>query len=258
VPRAVYSREFFEALPRTSTPSAEVIVPYLCELLEPRSVVDVGCGVGAFLEQFVKCGVGDYLGIDSRHVHRDALRFPEGHLLVHDLSQPLTLDRQFELVVCLEVAEHIPAASASTFVESLTRLGAMVLFSAAIPGQGGDGHLNEQWPNYWAETFTRYGYVAADVLRSVIWDNEAVAYWYAQNSLLYVRPEVLETNQALAGAVREKPAMPLAVVHPRFYATLNDPHEVARRVRPAVRTLVQRRSERLRRALTRTRVGGGT
>jgi hypothetical protein len=82
-------------------------------------------------------------------------------------------------------------------VEDLTRHGSLVMFSAAIPSQGGENHLNEQWPSYWADLFAAKGYVAVDCLRRRIWDDERVAFWYAQNLVLYVTPERLEQLPAL-------------------------------------------------------------
>jgi 2-polyprenyl-3-methyl-5-hydroxy-6-metoxy-1,4-benzoquinol methylase len=65
------------------------------------------------------------------------------------LIQPLDLEKEFDLVVSLEVAEHLPASAADQFVNTLVKHGKKILFSAAIPGQGGQDHLNEQWPDYW-------------------------------------------------------------------------------------------------------------
>ena len=82
-----------------------------------------------------------------------------------DLTHPLQLDRQFDLVLSLEVAEHIPAGRAATFIDSLVRHGDAILFSAAIPRQGGEQHINCQWPSWWAELFTQRGYQTFDLVR---------------------------------------------------------------------------------------------
>src|SRR5205085_11975533 len=103
-----------------------------------------------------------------------------------DLREPFELPRTFDLAVSLEVAEHLPASSASAFVESLTRLAPAVLFSAAVPHQGGWNHLNEQWPQYWAEIFARHGFFPVDCLRERFWDRPNVRWWYAQNMVLYL------------------------------------------------------------------------
>jgi hypothetical protein len=63
--------------------------------------------------------------------------------------------RTFDLAICLEVAEHLPPEAAEGFIDSLTRLAPVVLFSAAITFQVGNQHLNGQWPDYWATLFRR-------------------------------------------------------------------------------------------------------
>jgi hypothetical protein len=92
----------------------------------------------------------------------------------------------------LEVAEHIPAPGARSFIETLVRAGPVVLFSAAIPGQGGYLHVNEQWPGYWRALFTDLGYRMVDCLRPLLWDNPEVLWWYRQNIMLFVEPAALE------------------------------------------------------------------
>ena len=61
-----------------------------------------------------------------------------------------------------------------------------MLFSAAIPGQPGTHHINEQFPWYWQKLFARHGYVALDVVRPRVRHNPAVEPWYSQNVLLYM------------------------------------------------------------------------
>ena len=101
------------------------------------------------------------------------------------------MDREFDLVPSLEVAEHLPKPCAEEFVDSLTRLGSSILFSAAIPLQGGKHHLNEQWPAYWARYFQERGYVAIDCIRDKIWQDDNVEFWYARNILIFVRKKAL-------------------------------------------------------------------
>ena len=139
-----------------------------------------------------------------------------------DLAQPLRLRRTFDLVVSLEVAEHLPQRSADAFVESLTSLGPVVLFSAAIPLQGGRGHVNEQWPHYWAHLFERRGYAALDCVRRRVWEDDDVQWWYAQNTILYVRCDRLESSAALKRELDAAPATPpLSLVHPKKYVALH-------------------------------------
>src|SRR5919108_2535643 len=166
---SLYTEAFYECHRGGARSSAGVVVPMLIDLFGPRSVVDVGCGIGTWLAAFREHGVADVCGVDGDWVERAALEIPVERFVAADLTRPLRLDRTFDLVLSLEVAEHLPPASADTFIDSLTRLGAAIVFSAAIPLQGGVDHVNEQWPEYWVERFAARGYEAIDGLRPRIW-----------------------------------------------------------------------------------------
>src|SRR5690606_34222821 len=104
-----------------------------------------------------------------------------------DLTKKLELNKKYDMAISLEVAEHLPESAADTFVESLTSHASIILFSAAIPQQGGQYHVNEQWPNYWNEKFKKRGFQAFDILRSEFWNNEHVPWWYRQNMVFFVK-----------------------------------------------------------------------
>jgi hypothetical protein len=108
----------------------------------------------------------------------------------------LPLEREFDLVLSLEVAEHLPEESAAGFSQSLARLGPIVLFSAAAPQQGGTGHLNEQWPSYWVRHFAQNGFTVVDCLRDRIWRDERIEWRYRQNLLLFVRNDLFSQYAA--------------------------------------------------------------
>lgn len=212
-----YTPCFYEALRDGSKRSAEVIVPLVLEFLPVRSVVDVGCGDGSWLAVLRRLGVTDVLGIDGEYVASDLLQIPREFFQAFDLTKPFTLGRTFDLAVSLEVGEHLPADSAATFVESLIRLAPAVLFSAAIPFQGGSHHVNEQWPDKWVALFRRHNYSAVDCIRKRVWENDAVEWWYAQNTLLFVRAELLEKNALLKSESERTNTNQLRLVHPRNY-----------------------------------------
>jgi hypothetical protein len=134
-----------------------------------------------------------------------------------DLTSPLELGRRYDLAISLEVAEHLPPEAAAGFVASLTRAAPVVAFSAAIPGQGGRGHVNEQWPAYWAELFARHGYEPVDALRPLLWDDPGVEWWYAQNVVVFASAEGLGRHPRL-GEHPQRGRTPLALVHPRRFA----------------------------------------
>jgi SAM-dependent methyltransferase len=207
-----YGRAFFEKQRGGSRGSADVVVPLLQRWLRPKSVLDVGCGVGTWLAVWRANGVADAVGVDGEHVDRSLLQVPEPSFLARDLTRPFDLGRTFDLVTSLEVAEHLPPSAADTLVASLVRHGDVVLFSAAIPGQGGDGHVNEEWPEAWARRFARHGFRWADPLRPILWNDPRVESWYAQNALLYYRPERLPT---LPWEPPRPGEWPMPLVHPR-------------------------------------------
>jgi SAM-dependent methyltransferase len=213
-----YSETFYEQHTMGSSLSASVMVPLLLELIQPLSVVDVGCGTGGWLKVFHQHGVKDVLGIDGDYVDKEALLIPTRQFLSFDLAKQLQLDRRFDLVLSLEVAEHIPVECAVVFVESLINLGPIILFSAAIPSQGGTHHINEQWPDYWARLFNERGFACLDCLRHRVWNDARVEWWYAQNILLFVSKVELAANPALQREADKTREQQLSLVHPRSWS----------------------------------------
>lgn len=212
-----YTALFFEQIRPGSRRSAQVLLPVVKEMLCPKSVVDVGCGVGTWLAVFRELGVADVVGIDGEYVDRALLEIPQEQFVELDLSAPFSVDRTFDLAICLEVAEHLPPEAAEAFVESVARLAPIVLFSAAIPFQGGNHHLNEQWPDYWATLFRRHNYVAIDCIRGKIWDNHEVEPWYVQNSLIFADTSFVQKDGVLRTAFEATNLWQLSMVHPRSY-----------------------------------------
>jgi SAM-dependent methyltransferase len=212
-----YTKEYYQALREGARKSAEAIVPLVMGLLHPRSVIDVGCGDGTWLSVFRQFGAREILGIDREYVTGEILEVPEKEFLSHDLRLPLWMDRKFDLVVSLEVAEHLPGEHAETYVDSLTRLGPAVLFSAAVPYQGGTEHVNEQWPDYWVELFGRKGFVVLDPIRKQIWGHAGIDWWYSQNILMFMKREYLEENPELQAERKDTRESQLSIVHPRMF-----------------------------------------
>lgn len=215
--RSQYSTEFFRRHREGARRSARVVVPMALEYLRPASVVDVGCGDGSWLSVFREFGIDDFAGVDGSYVDESVLEIPRDRFLARDLGNPLDLGRQFDLVVSLEVAEHLAAGCASTFVRSLTGLGPVVLFSAAIPHQGGTHHVNEQWPAYWTALFDECGFVPVDCLRRRLWCHEDVEWWYAQNIMFFVHRLAIPRHPRLAEARRQSDPTPLPLVHPKRF-----------------------------------------
>lgn len=192
-PAALYDQKFFDELSAGSSASAARILPEVVRLVSPRSAVDLGAGNGEWLAELRALGVTDVLGIDGDWVKPSALKIPQTNFKTHDLRAPFVLDRTFDLAISMETAEHLPPERGEGFVADLVALAPVILFSAAVPGQGGTDHINERWPDYWESLFNKHGYMAFDVLRLKFWDDEAIAIWYRQNAFLYVRRDVVES-----------------------------------------------------------------
>jgi SAM-dependent methyltransferase len=208
-----YDHDFFEMIRQGSAMSARLVVPMIVDLFKPNSVLDAGCGVGTWLAEFDRNGVRDYLGIDGDYVDVSQLSIPEKRFRPTDLRRRFNVG-SFDLTCSLEVAEHLPASSADDFVASLVASSPIVVFSAAIPYQGGVDHINEQWPTYWAQKFKANGYAVFDPLRAAIKNNRGIEVWYRQNILVYCRPD------AAPPTMSESPLEDLDFVHPEFYQSI--------------------------------------
>lgn len=181
----MYDDSFYATSRAGMITSAEALVPVLIEDLGISrfdSLIDVGCGEGWWAKTFADHGL-DATGIDGvwHGDHQLGDQF-----IPHDLNTPLPshLTDRFDVAVCLEVAEHLQPRRARPFVTELCSLAPLIIFSAAIPGQGGTGHLNEQWPDYWAEMFNTCGFAVDGDLRYKIWEDSNIENWYRQNLLV--------------------------------------------------------------------------
>jgi hypothetical protein len=186
-----YDDRFYEYINRGAIASAKVIVPKLFRMLNIESVADFGCGQGAWLSVWKSQGVAEVVGVDGAYVSRTSLLIDPEEFAERDLKEPVRLNRRFDLVQSLEVAEHLPESNARQFVASLVAHGDVILFSAAAPGQGGEHHVNEQPYQYWRDLFGEHQYLPADCIRTLIDPRDPVEPWYRYNTLLYVRRDAL-------------------------------------------------------------------
>ncbi len=221
-----YSSRYYEGLKEDSAASAKAVVPLILRLFPAKSVVDVGCGSGTWARAYLDAGC-EVTGIDGHVVQPDQLLIPVERFQRRDLAQPLSLDRRFDLVNCLEVAEHLDPSRGPSFAADLCKLGDVVIFSAAVPGQGGTHHVNEQWPSYWIPHFAQQDFVPLDCIRWQIWNEGSVAWWYVQNLFAYVKRSRLADFVAAQQAVRP---LPTDLVHPRAYVRATVPSEMSPRM----------------------------
>lgn len=182
----VHDEKFYRYIQKGAARSARVIAPLILQRLQVRSVLDVGCGTGAWLAEYSRLGIPLCLGVDGDYVRQSFLLVPPTNFMPVNVSQPFDLGQRFDLVQCLEVAEHIDPAASSTLIENLAKHGDFVMFSAATPGQGGENHLNEQSYEFWRAIFAERGYSPYDFLRPRLQGKKAVEIWYRHNTILYV------------------------------------------------------------------------
>jgi cyclopropane fatty-acyl-phospholipid synthase-like methyltransferase len=179
-----YDNHFYRFLGSFAVRSAQQIVPLLSAVLPIESVADFGCGQGAWLSVWKSAGAS-VMGIDGPYIGMQHLMIDADEFRAADLGQPIDLGRRFDLVQSLEVAEHLSARRATGFIEMLTAHGRLVLFSAAVPGQGGEHHINEQPLEYWRREFRQQGYLAIDYIRPLVASNPRIQHWYRYNIVLY-------------------------------------------------------------------------
>lgn len=194
-----YDSAFFTSISSTAKRSAANVLPIVFEYAGlPRSVLDLGCGTGAWLAEAKGLGVKDVVGVDGAYVPKTQLQIPSEEFLAGDLAQSIDLGRRFDLTLSVEVAEHLPPYAAENFVESLCRHSDCVLFSAALPGQGGKHHINEKPASYWVALFETQGFPVFDLIRPRVWDSSEVTYYHKQNLLLFGRGEVATRLAAIS------------------------------------------------------------
>ena len=180
-------------------------IPLIFPDAKPQSLLDVGCGMGTWLKAAQESGIADVFGVDGIAIPPDRLLISRSCFRLQDLTRPWNLGRKFEVVLCLEVAEHLDEQFAGVLIDALVTHSDCVVFSAACPGQEGQHHVNCQWPDYWQGLFNDRGFVCADELRWRIWQDERVEPWYRQNIFIARRAE--------AGLAGREPRLKSAV-HP--------------------------------------------
>lgn len=215
--KQIYTLAFYNSQIQESLVSAKQVVPEIIKLFNPRSVIDVGCGVGTWGSAFLDNGVSDFLGIDGDYVKSEQLLIPEKNFIRHDLRQEIVTSKKFDIAMSLEVIEHLTDDEGKFLIKSLVKLAPVVIFSAAIPGQGGTNHINEQWQSYWAQEFSKYNYKAYDCIRPLIWNNKEVYVCYKQNIIVYISSEYITNAQKKVDYA--EPVI-LDMVHPQLWNNL--------------------------------------
>ena len=207
-----YSPGFYDGQRAGSLSSAEIVLPIVFDFLRASSVLDIGCGVGTWLAAARKLGAARLIGYDGPHVTPDMLVDHEIEFRSINLEYEEPKPERMDLAISLECAEHVSQAAGFRIIKCLCQSADVVLFSAAIPGQGGKHHVNEQWQSYWIRLFADNGFDAYDVIRPACWNDRRVEPWYAQNTLVY-----LKRGARLRIPTGDRVAAIPDIVHPRFW-----------------------------------------
>lgn len=200
--------------------SPRIITEKLFEFYQPKNVVDFGCGVGNFLMAFKEKGVEEVLGLDGVWANMELLKkyIDSSDFREVDLEEKICLDKKYDLAISLEVAEHLSEKKSAVFVDSLVNASDVILFSAAIPFQGGQNHVNEQWINFWQRKFSNHDYIFCDLFRRDLWDNEKVEWWYKQNMFLVVS----KSHSLYQKIITEQIVKVQNIIHPDNYLSKID------------------------------------
>jgi SAM-dependent methyltransferase len=210
-----YSNRFYDKIRTGCQTSAQAVAPLIHNHVRPSRVVDVGCGEGWWGQAFADLGA-TVVGLESGEIRSAA---PDVSIIGHDLTEPFPDLGHFDLAVCLEVAEHLPGHKAGHLIGELCSLAPVVLFSAAVPGQGGTGHINCQWPAYWHDLFAAQGWGVDWSMRFRVWDDDRVEPWYRQNLALAYSPDARSAVLASTEAYGDPGSAPLAIRHPDVWVS---------------------------------------
>lgn len=135
---------------------AEQFAEVVLDIYDPTSILELGCGTGTLLYPYLERGIHVH-GVDLSETAKEESALPDSAFEIHDLTQPYTPNQEYDIVICVEVLEHIPPKAADTIVESISSAGDTAIVTAAPPGQGGTHHVNEQPSGYWIEKFEQHG-----------------------------------------------------------------------------------------------------
>lgn len=240
----LYDDRFFDYIDIGAYRSAAVVIAEFNEMLPVRSVLDVGCGRGVWLAEWIRQGVADAHGVEGASIAVSRLAVSRERISKYDISRPFDLERRFDLIVCLEVAEHIPEERADKLLDNLVRHGDQILFSAAVPGQGGANHFNERPLEYWREKFAARGYRCFDPIRRRILEDRKVEPWYRYNTLFYAKEGTVGALPEIIGSTETVTGNPIRELSPLIWRVRNGvlrslPHQVVTRLALAKHAVVR-------------------
>lgn len=212
-----YSDDFYAYQQISALASARSVAPLVMRQLRPLTILDVGCGAGAWVRAYGECGALHVVGVDGDDVRPNQLLFDPARFHAIDVAGVFRMGREFDLVQCLEVAERLDPAAGEALLDNLVAHSPLVLFSAAPPGQGGENHINERPYDYWRDRFQGRGYALYDFLRPQLRFLCSVEHWYRYNMLLFVRDDAVARLSPAVAATRVDPLAPVADLAPLMW-----------------------------------------
>lgn len=208
----MYDKLYYQKHEKGSYYSAISILEFILSFYNFNSLVDLGCGMGTWCKAASDLGVKYILGIDQHEYEQEYMLIDDRNYMKFDLKNELDNYGKFDIAVSVEVAEHIDSAYVNTFIRNVCSQSNIVLFSAALPFQGGTGHINEKKCSFWKQQFNKYGYEIIDCIRPHFWDNSKLEIWYRNNCVLFVK------NHVYSQFIRKIPndIQPLDIIHPEM------------------------------------------
>jgi hypothetical protein len=208
-----YDANFYVEQSSDSFESAKSVLPIVFNLIgTPSSIIDVGAGIGAWSSVSKELGVSEVVCLEGNWIENVETLVPRNNYKILDLNQPFSDSTDYELVICIEVAEHLDKERARGFISDITKLSNTILFSAAVPGQGGTDHRNEAKLSYWSELFKENGFYLYDKIRPEIWNLETIAPWYRQNLVIFSKLDKI--NLADSKSV-------IDIIHPSMFESMS-------------------------------------
>jgi SAM-dependent methyltransferase len=214
-----YTPEYFKS--STFDTDYQIIALAIVEIYQPKTVVDFGCGPGYLSRELAKLGVQVTAidGFSQPDLSGVSVEFETLNLNDPTLIANFFTGKYFDLAVSLEVAEHLEPEVSTTLVNWLTKVAPVVVFSAAVPGQQGDGHINLRPRDYWHSLFTQHNFTVADRIRERLRRHPSVAHWYRYNVLDYVHidhPQIPQTNEVIRRLIASESAATTAYYEQSF------------------------------------------
>ncbi|MFH1202704.1 MAG: methyltransferase domain-containing protein [Candidatus Omnitrophota bacterium] len=187
----IYDDQFFNHNLKTNIPIAKDLVDILYNYFHPESVVDVGCGTAEYLAEFNRLGI-KIKGYEGSPAALKKAMVSGNFIQLADLREKIKSDERYDLALCLEVAEHIESRYSKILVDNLASLSDTIIFSAAIPGQGGHFHINEQPHEFWIGLWQERNYILRKDIIEALKEQmreRGILWWYTANLMVFLKSE---------------------------------------------------------------------